>query len=67
VLLAGPPLAPLLDRGGSVKRRAGHRRGVALDHESAARWISPKAPLKYEAMRAADERESEAVVDRKRR
>ena len=32
--------------GGSRKRRAGRRPRAGLDHESAAKWISPKAPLK---------------------
>jgi restriction system protein len=32
--------------GGSRKRRGDHDSGGALDHESAAKWISPKAPLK---------------------
>jgi hypothetical protein len=31
---------------GSRKRRGHHDSGGAWDHESAARWISPKAPLK---------------------
>jgi hypothetical protein len=29
-----------------TKRRGGSNRDTALAHESAARWISPKAPLK---------------------
>jgi hypothetical protein len=38
--------APLPDRRGSTKRRAGNHRGAGVGHESAARWISPRPTLK---------------------
>ncbi len=38
--------APRRCAGGSRKRRGHHDSGDARDHESAAGWISPKAPLK---------------------
>lgn len=42
----GAPALASVAAGGSRKRRDGPNRGTALAHESAARWISPKAPLK---------------------
>jgi hypothetical protein len=49
-------------RGGSRKRRSDRHRSGALDHETAARWISPKAPLKRTGV--STRRSARSLADR---